>query len=73
MKFHCLLKIKQLQKVYEAAPMSVLMPLFRDAKIDELVNVYSKAPSSEKEEVYEILSGMYPTDNAILEKIRQTE
>ncbi len=65
--------IKQLQKVYEAAPMSVLMPLFRDAKIDELVNVYSKAPSSEKEEVYEILSGMYPTDNAILEKIRQTE
>ena len=43
--------IQQLQKVYEAAPMSVLIPLFKDAKLDELVNVYSKAPVSEKESV----------------------
>ena len=65
--------IQQLQKVYEAAPMSVLIPLFKDAKLDELVNVYSKAPVSEKESVYETLSGIYPTENTILEKIRQTE
>ena len=65
--------IQQLQKVYEAAPMSVLIPLFKDAKLDELVNVYSKAPVSEKESVYETLSGIYPTENTMLEKIRQTE
>ena len=65
--------IQQLQKVYEAAPMSVLIPLFKDAKLDELVNVYSKAPVSEKESVYETLSGIDPTENTILEKIRQTE
>jgi hypothetical protein len=53
--------------------MSVLIPLFKDAKLDELVNVYSKAPVSEKESVYETLSGIYPTENTILEKIRQTE
>ena len=52
---------------------SVLIPLFKDAKLDELVNVYSKAPVSEKESVYETLSGIYPTENTILEKIRQTE
>lgn len=65
--------LQQLQKVYDASPMSVVITLFRDAKIDELVNVYSKAPSSEKETVYEILTGMYPTDRSIIEKIRQTE
>ena len=31
------------------------------------------AKSSEKESVYETLSGIYPTENTILEKIRQTE
>ncbi len=65
--------IEQMQQVYEAAPMSVLIPLFRDAKLDELVNIYSKAPTSEKEKVADILSNMYPTDNRTIEKIRQTE
>ena len=65
--------LQQLQKVYEASPMSVVITLFRDAKLDELVNVYSKAPTSEKETVYDILTGMYPTDRTILDKIKQTE
>lgn len=65
--------LQQLQKVYEASPMSVVITLFRDAKLDELVNVYSKAPTSEKETVYDILSSMYPTDRSIIDKIKQTE
>ncbi len=65
--------IEQMQAIYEASPMSVLVPLFKDAKLDELVNIYSKAPTSEKESVAEILSNMYPTDNRTIDKIRQTE
>ncbi len=65
--------LEQLKQIYEAAPMSVLIPLFKDAKLDELVNIYSKAPSTEKEAVYEILINMYPTDSQTIEKIRQTE
>ena len=36
------------------------------------LDVY-KRQVSEKESVYETLSGIYPTENTILEKIRQTE
>lgn len=63
--------IKSIGKVYEQAPMSVALSMFRDAKLDELVNIYSKAPQSERDEVYELLRPLYPTDNARLEKIRK--
>lgn len=40
-----------LKKVFEVAPMSVGLSIFRDAKLDELVNLYSKAPETERKEV----------------------
>ncbi len=46
--------LKTMGKIYDVAPMSVALSVFRDAKLDELVNVYSKAPQSEREQVYEI-------------------
>lgn len=58
-----------LSDVYRAAPMSVALPLFRDAKLDELVNVYSRAPQQECDEVYEILSPIFPSDSEQLDKI----
>lgn len=39
--------------------------------IDELVNIYSKAPQTERDEAYKILQGVYPTENDRLEKIRK--
>ncbi len=51
-----------LQKVYDIDPMSVGLSLFRDAKLDELVNVYSKASQTEREKVVELLSPLYPTE-----------
>lgn len=63
--------MKELQKVYKSAPMSVALSIFRDSKLDELVNVYSKAPSSERDEVYEILEPIYPTDRERLDKIKK--
>lgn len=63
--------LKQVKKIHENAPMSVALSIFRDAKLDELVNVYSKAPATEREEAYDILQPIYPTDTERLEKIKK--
>lgn len=65
--------LKLLEKIYDAAPMSVALTIFRDAKLDELVNLYSKAPQSEREEVFELLKKLYPTDLERINKIRNPE
>lgn len=62
--------LKALKGVYEGSPMSVGLSMFKDAKLDELVNVYSKAPQAERDEVFELLSPIYPTDANRLEKIK---
>ncbi len=64
--------LNQLQTIHDEVPMSVLMPLFKDAKLDELINVYSEASQPEKDSVYELLSGIYPTEDNRLKKIRET-
>lgn len=60
-------------EIYKNAPMSVALSMFRDAKLDELVNIYSKAPQTERDEVYELLKPIYPTDSERIEKIRRPE
>lgn len=65
--------LKEVQTIYKNAPMSVGLSIFRDAKLDELVNIYSKAPQTEREEAYEILQPIYPTDMERLEKIKKGE
>ena len=65
--------LSALSQIYEHAPMSVGLSIFRDAKLDELVNVYSKAPQTEREKVYDILQPIYPTDRARLEKIKNPD
>ena len=65
--------LESLKQVYDTAPMSVCLSIFKDSKLDELVNVYSKASSTEKEKVYELLYPLYPTETARLEKIKSTE
>lgn len=65
--------LKVLQGIAGNAPMSVALSLFRDAKLDELVNVYSKAPSSERETAYDILQPIYPTESERLDKIKKGE
>lgn len=60
-----------LKKVYDVAPMCVGLSLFKDAKLDELVNIYSKANQTEKDNVYEILYPLYPTEGSRLQKIKE--
>lgn len=54
--------LQNIQKVYQYDPMSVALSMFKDAKLDELVNIYSKASQTERETVVELLSPLYPTE-----------
>ena len=54
--------LQKLQAVYQVDPMSVALSMFKDAKLDELVNVYTKASQTERDKVVEILSPIYPTE-----------
>ena len=65
--------ISTLQSIYDIAPMSVCLSMFKDAKLDELVNVYSKASKTERDEVYEILNVLYPTETTRLKKIKEEQ
>ena len=60
-----------LKKVYDVAPMSVCLSMFKDAKLDELVNIYSKANATEKQTVYEYLYPLSPTETSRLNKIKE--
>lgn len=60
-----------LKQVYDADPMSVGLSMTRDAKLDELVNVYSKSQQTERERVYETLYPLYPTETKRLDQIKK--
>lgn len=63
--------LKQLSAVYKNNPMSAILSIFRDSKLDELVNIYSEAPQAERQAAYDILQPLYPTDTERLDKIRK--
>lgn len=63
--------LESVKKVHDVAPMSVALSMFHDAKLDELVNIYSQAGQEERTKVYELLEPIYPTDSERLQKIRK--
>ena len=63
--------INQLKEVRSESSTSVVLPIFSDSKLDEVINIYSKAPQREKEDIYKILIGIYPTENSRLKAIRE--
>lgn len=65
--------LAELTAVDKAEPTSILLPLFSDSKLDELVNIYTKASQSERDEVYELLTDLYPTQSTKLKKIKAGE
>lgn len=65
--------LENIRTIHKNAPMSVALSIFKDTKLDELVNVYSQAPESERMDVYNMLKDIYPTETERLEKIRNPE
>ncbi len=63
--------LSTLKNVYNVSPMSVGLSMFRDAKLDELVNLYTKGTQDERDRVVEILSSLYPTDSDRIRQIKE--
>lgn len=62
--------LQNLSSIYNANSMSVGLSMFKDAKLDELVNIYSKASQTERDNVYKLLYDIYPTEQERLNKIK---
>ena len=50
-----------LKDIRDARPNTVLLSMFADTKLDELVNIYSKANMQEKKAGYDLLNSLYPS------------
>lgn len=61
----------KLATIRSAEPQGPLLSIFINAKLDELVNIYSEAPMSEKQEVFKQLQDLYPTYSNQLSKIKE--
>ena len=63
--------LNYIKKIYDTVPMSVALSMFKDAKLDELVNLYTKGSQTERDNAYDILSPIYPTEQDRLNKIKK--
>lgn len=50
-----------LKTVYKSRPSVIIINEFVETKMDEIINIYSKASSQERKDAYEILSYIVPT------------
>lgn len=60
-----------LEQVKSARPTSPLLQMFADSKLDEVVLIYSKATTQEKQEGYKMLSNLYPTLTTRMESLKK--
>lgn len=58
-----------LQEVKSTRPTSVILQMFADAKLAEVVAIYSKATTQEKKDGHTFLSDIYPTQGTLLEPL----
>ena len=59
-----------LKELKTARPNSVLLQLFNDCKLDEVISIYSKAKTQEKQEGAKLLSDLFPTSSSRLESLK---
>lgn len=60
-----------LTELNAADPFSAGISIFHDAKLDEIIGIFSEAPAAEKTKVKEILEDIYPADRAKLREIEK--
>ncbi len=61
--------LEGLKKVHEIKPLSYSMQVFFTAKADEIINIYSGAPSADKSKMITLLNEMDPTNSNKYQKI----
>ncbi|GHU82413.1 DUF4835 domain-containing protein [Bacteroidia bacterium] len=60
-----------LETLKSARPTSILLQMFSDAKLDEVVAVYSKANTQEKQAGLKMLSNLFPAASSRLEPLKK--
>ncbi|WP_280743360.1 MULTISPECIES: DUF4835 family protein [unclassified Parabacteroides] len=60
-----------MEEYKSSRPNSVLLQAFSDAKLDEIVAMYSKANSQEKQAGYKLLSNLFPAESSRLESLKK--
>ena len=60
-----------LEQIKSARPTSTVLQMFADAKLDEIVLIYSKATSQETQEGYKKLSNLYPALTTRMESLKK--
>ena len=60
-----------LEQIKSARPTSAVLQMFADAKLDEVVLIYSKATSQEKQDGYKRLSNLYPALTTRMESLKK--
>lgn len=60
-----------LEQVKSARPTSPLLQMFADSKLDEVVLIYSKATTPEKQEGCKMLSNLYPALTTRMESLKK--
>ena len=60
-----------LEQIKSARPTSPLLQMFADAKLDEVVLIYSKATTQEKQDGYKTLSNLYPALTTRMESLKK--
>ncbi|MDR1115965.1 MAG: DUF4835 family protein [Tannerella sp.] len=60
-----------LKELKNARPMSVLLQVFSDCKLDETVAVYSKATMQEKQEGHKLFSELFPAASSRYESLKK--
>lgn len=63
--------LPNLKEVRSADAMTPLLSLFIAAKQDELCNIYSEAPMTEKKQIHELLTDLFPTYSKQLAPIKE--
>lgn len=62
--------LENLKSAKQLKPGSPLLSNFIDTKADELINIYSKSTTQEKQGVYDLLSSIYPASSNRLQGIK---
>lgn len=65
--------LRDLQKVFRKRPSTYILQMFFDAKVDELINVFSKSYPDERNRVLTILNEIDPSNGSKYAKISQEE
>ena len=60
-----------LEQIKSSRPTSPLLQMFADSKLDEVVLIYSKATTPEKQEGYKMLSNLYPALTTRMESLKK--